>query len=302
MYALNAKTGKRTWTFQTGGKIYSTPAIHNNRVVVASTDNNVYCLDLQSGRLVWKHETSRPIVANPLLREETVFIGSSDGKFRALFLENGRTKWTYDSVKNFVVTRPLYYLHKVYFGSWANSLYALDAKTGHPAWTWSNGSNNRMFSPAACHPVGANGRIFIVAPDRYMTALDAQTGSVIWRKQDPALRVRESMGLSLDSSLVYAKTMDGFVIGISTTADTMIVKWTSQTQLGYELAPTPIVENKSAVFIPSDKGVVTAVSRLNGNILWKHKISNSLITGILPISQHQVVVATMDGRITLLSF
>jgi outer membrane protein assembly factor BamB len=159
-----------------------------------------------------------------------------------------------------------------------------------------------MFSPAACYPVATKGRVFIVAPDRYMTALDAETGKVLWRKQDPANKVRESMGLSLDSNLVYAKTMDGFVIGVSTTATEMEIVWRSDTQLGYELAPTAIVENETAVFIPSDKGVVTAVNRSDGKILWKHKISNSLVTNILPISRKEVVVSTMDGKITLLRF
>ena len=110
------------------------------------------------------------------------------------------------------------------------------------------------------------------------------------------------MGLSLDSSLIYAKTMDGFVIGVSTDANEMNITWKSETQLGYELAPTAIVENQSAVFIPSDKGVVTAVNRADGKMLWKYKISNSLVTNILPVSKNEIVVTTMDGKISLLHF
>ena len=96
--------------------------------------------------------------------------------------------------------------------------------------------------------------------------------------------------------------MDGFVIGVSTASNEMQIDWRSETQLGYELAPTAIVENENVVFVPSDKGVVTAVSRKGGHILWKHKISNSLVTNILPVSKNQVVVTTMDGKISLLQF
>lgn len=302
VYALSKKSGKKVWQYQTGGKIYSTPEINGNRVVVASTDNNIYCLDLKNGRLQWKHETGKPIVANPIVRNQTVFIGSSDGYFRALQLNTGKTRWQYDSVKNFVVTKPLFYNNKIFFGSWGNELYVLEVNTGKLVWKWNNGSPNRMFSPAACYPVAAKGKVFIVAPDRYMTAFDAETGNVLWRKLDPANRVRESMGLSSDSNLVYAKTMDGFVIGVSTEAADMEVLWKAETQLGYELAPTALVESQGTVFIPSDKGVVTAVQRSDGKILWKHKISNSLITNILPLGKGQIVVATMDGKITLLKF
>src|ERR1035438_1471853 len=51
-----------------------------------------------------------------------------------------------------------------------------------------------MYSPAACWPIAANGKVFIVAPDRVMTALDAKTGEQLWRAS--AYNVRESIGLS----------------------------------------------------------------------------------------------------------
>lgn len=302
VYALNSATGKKLWQYATKGKIYATPAIEGDKVVVASTDNNIYCLNLLTGKLLWSYETNKPIVANALIRNNTAFIGSSDGHFRALDLNKGTLQWDYDSVKGFVVDKPLFYQDKIYFGSWGTELYALDAKTGKEVWKWNNGSSNRMFSPAACYPVATNGKLFIVAPDRYMTAFDAATGKVLWRKQDPANRVRESMGISGDSSLVYAKTMDGFVIGVSAKEPDMKITWKAETELNYELAPTAIVEYAGIVFVPSDSGVVTAVSRSGGKILWKYKISNCMITSVVPVSENKVIVSTMDGKINCLIF
>ena len=302
IYALNSKTGKLVWQYKTGGKIYATPAVEGDKVVVASTDNTIYCLSLKTGKPFWSFKTAKPIVANALIKNKTAFIGSGDGHFRAVDINTGSLKWEYDSLKGFVVARPFFYQNKIFFGAWGTELYALDASTGKLAWKWSNGSSNRMFSPAACYPVAAHGKLFIVAPDRYMTAFDAETGTVIWRKQDPSNRVRESMGLSVDSSLVYAKTMDGFVIGVSTSASEMQINWKSDTQLGYELAPTPIVEKEGVIFVPSDSGLVTAVNRANGQILWKHKISNSLITCLLPLKSKEVVATTMDGKIICLGY
>lgn len=302
VYALNRRNGKKKWEVKTGGKIYSTPAIAERYVVVPSTDNNIYCIDLHTGQQHWNFKTSMPIVATSIIKNKTVFVGSSDGHFRAIDLVRGEIVWKFDSVKNFVVATPLFYGDKIFFGSWGTEFYALNASNGKLAWKWNNGSANRMFSPAACIPVATNGRVFIVAPDRYMTALDAESGTVIWRKFDSANRVRESIGLSADSTLVYAKTMDGFVIGVSTTADDMQIVWKCEAQLGYELAPTPIVEFRGIVFIPSDKGVVTAASRTDGRVLWKYKISNSLVTSILPVGKNKIVVTTMDGEVSLLKF
>ncbi|HEX6846352.1 MAG TPA: PQQ-binding-like beta-propeller repeat protein [Chitinophagaceae bacterium] len=302
IYALNIKNGKKIWSFTTNGKIYSTPAIEGELVVAASTDHNIYCVNTRTGKLIWKFETQKPIVANALIKNKTVYIGSSDGHFRAIDINNGHLKWDFNGVKGFVVTTPLFYNNKIYFGSWGTEFYAVDAETGSLVWKWNNGSSNRMFSPAACYPVATGGKVFIVAPDRYMTVFDAETGKVTWRKNDPANRVRESMGLSKDSTLIYSKTMEGELIGISTSAPDMNITWRSGTALNYEIAPTAIVEFQNTIYVPSNSGVVAAVNRIDGSILWKHKISNALITSVVPVAKTKLLVTSMDGKVTLLEY
>src|SRR5690606_13086306 len=142
-------------------------------------------------------------------------IGSSDGRFRAVDVATGQLKWSFDNDKGYVSTKPTLYKGLVLFGSWGNGFYALDQKTGVLRWAWDNGHNNRMFSAAACYPVAANGRIFLLAPDRCRTCLDAGTGQVIWRERTEGIRVSETMGLSKDKRHVYVKTMDGNVRGIT---------------------------------------------------------------------------------------
>jgi len=302
IYALREKTGEQVWVFKTGGKIYSTPVVAGKYVVVGSSDNIIYCLSAKTGKLLWKATANRPVLGAPTIQDKRVFIGSSDGHFRVLDLKTGKLVWDFDQVNNFVVTKPLFYNGKLYFGSWGNEFYALNAKTGALAWKWSNGSSNRMFSPAACYPVAANGKVFIVAPDRYMTALQAGTGEVVWRKQMKDVRVRESMGISADKALVYVKTMDGELYGVSTAADSMQLAWQADLQLPYELAPSAIVEHNKIVYVPSHSGLASAVNRETGEVLWQHKSSNSLMNPIMPLDKRRIVLSTMDGKITCLEF
>jgi outer membrane protein assembly factor BamB/predicted MPP superfamily phosphohydrolase len=300
--ALKKKNGKLKWKYQTNGKIYSIPAASKQIVVAGSSDDFIYALSAKNGKLIWKVKTDKAVLAHPVITNSNIYIGSSDGHFRALDLQSGKTIWDFAEVSGFVVTRPLIYNTKIYFGCWNNDFYCLDISNGKLLWKWNNGSNNRMFSPAACFPVAANNRVFIVAPDRYMTSFDANTGSVIWRKQMPDLRVRESMGLSSDSSLIFVKTMEGNVFGISTNADSMEPAWKSEVSLGYEICPTAIVEKNNIVFIPTQSGIVVALDRPTGKVLWKHKTSNGLITNLLTVTDSQIVVTTMDGKISLLRF
>jgi len=296
IFALDRTTGKKVWGYRTGGKIYSTPAATHDYVVAASTDSYIYCL--KDGKLVWRFQTGKPNVAAPVIETGVVYIGGSDGHFRALELATGKLQWDFDQVKGFVVDKPLVYGGRVYFGCWANDFYALDKATGRLEWKWNSGAANRMFSPAACWPVAAGGRVFIVAPDNVMTALDARSGRVIWRSRAPKLRVRESMGLSADSSLVYVKTMEGVVIGVSTSAPALRIDWQSPVQLGYELAPTALLEKNDIILIPTHSGTVWALSRKNGSLLWRYKVSNCMVNGILPLKDRRYVVSTMDGKLT----
>jgi outer membrane protein assembly factor BamB/predicted MPP superfamily phosphohydrolase len=300
--ALDKKNGKPVWKFATNGKVYSIPAVNDLIVVAGSTDSYVYGLDAASGKLKWKLQTGKAVLAHPVIYNNIVYTGSSDGHFRAIAPEDGKLIWDFEGVKGFVADKPLVYNNNIYFGCWNNDFYCLDLLTGKLKWVWNNGSSNRMFSPAACFPVAAGNRIFIVAPDRYMTALDATTGSVLWRKQMPDVRVRESMGLSADSSLVFVKTMDGNLYGVAANANEMSVAWKSAVSLGYEICPTAIAEKNNIVFVPGQSGITTAVNRTDGALLWKHKISNCLVTNLLPLADHRLLVTTMDGKISLLEF
>ena len=305
VYALDQKDGMVKWTFQTKGKIYSTPAVEKNLVLFGSSDHHIYCLDARTGQLKWKYEAAKAVLASPIIHKGVGYIGSSDGVFRAFDMRRGKLKWSFEGVKGYVSGKPLIYGNMIYFGSWGNDFYALDLKRGHKIWEWSNGSSNRMLSPAACYPVGSNGRVFIVAPDRFMTALDAQSGQVIWRankEKELGVRVRESMGLSENGKLVYVKTMDGELLGISVEADSMEIAWKSQLQLPYELTPSAIEASDGLVFVPSHSGLVSAIRSNDGEVVWQYKISNAMVNPMTVLPGRKLAVSTMDGKIELIGF
>ncbi len=298
--AININSGKTIWRYQTNGKIYSNPAIGGEMVVCASTDKNIYCLSLKTGKMKWKFTTSNPIVASPTIDQETVFTGSSEGIFRAIDLKSGQLKWQFNEVKNFVESKPLVYEGNIYFGSWGNTFYALDQKTGKLVWKREKYAN-RMLSPAAVWTVAANGKIFIVAPDRHMTALDAKTGAEIW--DSGKYSCRESIGLSGDGELVYVKNMtEGNVLAFYSRTDQQTLAWDCHADLAYEIAPSPITENKRLIFVPTTSGIVVAIDKNTHSVAWKYKISNALINVIQPVGEHHVLITEMGGRVVCMKF
>ncbi|WP_298734594.1 PQQ-binding-like beta-propeller repeat protein [uncultured Chitinophaga sp.] len=295
--AVDVLSGKPRWQFKAKGKIYATPLVAGQRVIVPCTDGQVYCLDARKGRVRWQQPTGKAIVSSAALYRNIAIVAGSDGHCRAWDIATGKQQWDFDSVRNFVETKPLVYQDKVYFGSWGNDFYALDAATGKRIWTWNSGATNRMFSPAACWPVASHNKVFIVAPDQYMTALNATSGQALWRHRDTANRVRESMGLSADSGKVYVKTMQGHVLAFDASAHTQQLRWKSPVALGYEICPSPIVEYGNTVYVPTQSGTIYALSATDGALQWRHKFSNCLINNILAVDDHTVIASAADGRL-----
>lgn len=299
--AANIENGKTVWIYKTDGKIYSTPTVYKNTVWCASSDSYVYGVDVKNGKLKHKLKTNKAVVSSPACANERVMVAGGDGVCRAWNVNTGKLVWQFDSVKNFVVTRPLVKDGVLFFGSWGNEFYALDTDTGKSRWIWHNGQSNRMFSPAQVVPVATHDRIYLASPDRYMTVLNEKTGEVIWRHNDPDNRVRESIGVSEDGNKVYAKTMDGKIIAIDATVPERKIKWISSGEdMGYELAPTPVVENNGIVYAPTDKGLIYAYRASDGVFLWKYRVSNGLINMILPTDNGELYVSAMDGKLVKL--
>ncbi len=300
--ALLLRNGKRKWSFPAEAKIYSTPSTDGKRVIAASADGMVRALGLKNGKLLWSYDTGQPVVASPVISGGKVFIAGSSGRCLALDITNGSLLWSNGEIDGFVETIPLVYRGMVIFGTWNNRLYALDIETGVTRWVWNNGYTNRMLSPAACVPVAVGNRVFVVAPDRKMACLEAMTGKLIWHSDLGGVAVRESMGISADSTLVLAKTMNGIVIGVSTVADQPEVIWKTDFNIGYDIAPGVVTESDGIIFIPSDKGIVHAASRADGRLLWSHRISSCLINNIVPLKGDAIIVNAMDGVVARIGY
>lgn len=296
--ALNRTTGKKLWSYQTKGAIYSSPVATKQLVILGSADGNIYALNIATGKLAWKVTTDHAVLGSPIIDGNTVFIGGSDHNFRALDIKTGRIIWKYEGIEGAMVGKPLIYQGKIIFGSWGRHLYALDIKTGKLAWKWGSDTMNRMFSPAMVTPVATKGVVYIAAPDRFLTAIDVNNGQTLWRNKEAG--VRESIGLSADSTIVYGKTMQDEIVGYKTQTTDPSIAWKFNAGFGYEHAPSQLIEKDGKVFFGTRNGVVYAFDPQTKQRLWAHKIDNSMVNTVNVIDGKTVLVSTMDGKVTLL--
>ena len=296
MYSLNLRSGKTNWSFDTGMRIVGSPAVSEGVVVFGSANYNIYGLDAETGKELWHITTQQAVMGAATIHEGIAYIGGGDGRMFAIDIKTGDVKWSFDELKNYVLTRPLVYNDKLYFGCWDTYMYALNLTDGSLAWKWNNGNGNTKLSPASVWPVAANGKLFITAPDRYFTCLDAETGEQIWRTKE--YKVRETVGLSEDGQTDYSKCMWDTIVAMDATTHEPITRWATHADFGYEHNPAMPLEKDGTLWVSTKNGLLLGMDAQTGKVLWRHKIGNSILNTPLPLSAKECVFTSSEGTIT----
>lgn len=300
MEALSLDSGMLVWTADAGAGVFSSPIRFEDMVIVGAGDGYVYAFDISSGEQRWRYSAEAAVLGSPELDADKVLIGGSDGVFRAIDAETGEEIWRYEGLNGPVVSKPLVYDGLVFFGAWDTYLYALEVDTGKLKWKWSNGSSNRMFSPAMCTPVAAEGRLFIVAPDRYMTAFDARTGEQLWRTNEHT--VRESIGISEDGTEVYAKTMNDKIVAFAARGNSPQLLWEVDCHFGYDHIPNMLQVKNGDVYFGTKNSTIYSLDSKSQAINWKYKIDNSMANTVRLVDGNSLIVTTMDGKVLRLMY
>ena len=143
------------WNMSEGGWSEPTPIVHNGIVYLANTSNIVQAIEGATGRLIWENRLGPDA-------------GTSYGAIRTLSM----------------------YQDKVFLAATDARMVALDARTGRVVWETVVADKEKGYGNTAGSVV-INGKVIqgLIGCDRYgndgcfITALDANTGQIVWRFQ-----------------------------------------------------------------------------------------------------------------------
>ncbi|MGW4202586.1 outer membrane protein assembly factor BamB family protein [Streptomyces sp. NPDC004726] len=249
VYSLDAGTGTMKWTYTTGENVESSPTVANGILYAASWDRKVYALDAATGRQKWAYTTGEVIRAAPTVANGTLYIGSEDNKLYALDAQTGTVKWTY-TTDGGILSSPVVVGETLYVGNHDGKVYAFDAPTGRTKWTYD--ANSSFFSA----PVVVDGTLYIGSDDGKLHALDAATGRQKWAYTTGG-NIRSSPAVA--DGILYTGSLDFRVHAVD--ARTGRMKWTYTTGDGIGSSPTVFNGN---VYVGSLDGKVYALDALTG--------------------------------------
>jgi outer membrane protein assembly factor BamB len=135
-YKLHAvgDNGMHLWSYQTGGRVYSSPVPDGDEVYFGSDDGRLYKVDIDSGILIWEFATGDKVRSAPALADGRVFVASWDGFLYAIEAGTGLPAWKAPIAK-YTRSSPAVQSGRVYIGDEEGHMLCFDAGSGKLLWS-----------------------------------------------------------------------------------------------------------------------------------------------------------------------
>lgn len=175
VYCLDAKTGKKVWSYLTSGAVLGTPAVFNGTVYAGSMDGALYALDADTGKLRWRFENTDTFFAPPLMHDGVIYAPSQDGYIYALDERTGALFWrasalisaTISSVSTFTLRHAVAIYRNVLFAANEDTLFAFDTRRGALRWRYIPFADGKLTTP-----IISNGLLVIGAENQHVYAVN----------------------------------------------------------------------------------------------------------------------------------
>ena len=199
VYALGTTSLDNEWDspFETGDKIWASPAIDEGTLYIGSFDQKLYALNAADGSKRWEFKTEGAIVSTPLIYNDTVYIGSFDRYFYAIDATNGRLRWKFMGT-NWFWAKAVAHNNIIYAPSLDGKVYVLDAESGREVVAAID-----LGSPVSSSPVLADDLLIIASEEGKLYSLDTINNQV---KQLADLAVRVYAPLSASDGMIFIHT------------------------------------------------------------------------------------------------
>jgi outer membrane protein assembly factor BamB len=196
IWALDARSGRPLWTYQTGGAVKGGLAFSGGRVYAGSYDGHVYALDAVSGRLMWRASAQPQLFGHgtfystPVVAYGRVYVGSTDGRMYSFGARSGKLRWSHRT-GGYVYGSAAVWDRLVLVGSYDHHFYAFDAATGAERWSV------EADGPISGSATVIGGIAYFATLHGTLDAVTADDGHVIWTFGDGAYAPAVSDGRKL---------------------------------------------------------------------------------------------------------
>ena len=285
----SAWSGNLGWTYDARFPISSSVAVAGGLVIAGDSAGYLHAVHVASGQLAWLYEGFHTVVGMPAVSGQMVVFAQADGTITALSLSNGAQLWQHrpqgGGAAETVMDGAAIGGGRVFFVRGDGSLQALSASDGAVLWTYDSDMGLRN------SPIVSDDFVFVGEYGGLFSALDPQTGRRVWGGgAGGAINTPTAHG-----GHVFFSSWDGSVQSVLIRG--VIPQW--NTNVGAPATTPPFVEG-DRVFVGMANGNVVALSRAEGEILWRFETNEGSIVGTPIAAEGLVFVGGGQGTLFVL--
>ncbi len=216
LYSLNPTNGQLNWTYeQSEGRFIGGPLATENGIFVPSTDHHLYAITF-SGQPMWPaYETGDQIWTAPTTDFECacIYVASMDHRIYAIDAQSGVESWKTNDLGGAIVGTPsLSPDRKLFTGTFAKEIIALDAKNGNEQWRFA--TNDWVWSGPALDDTA----IYVGDLSGTFYAIDQNTGVQLWQIQSTGSIVGKPL---VSNGSIYFTNEGGSITAIDPNGSTL---------------------------------------------------------------------------------
>ena len=187
-----SNNGKKIWSKKLDIEISSGITLGFNKLLLSTSNGDVYCVSKDSGDIIWKYSTSGEVLSPPATNGDIVAIQNIDGRVTAVDLDTGEFRWDYRSVIPNLTLRgtsePIFYQGFLYIGFANGNLAKIAPRSGVTQWEIPITTSKETSEIGRIIDIDGNfvfsgGIVFVATFQGDVAALDTRTGRFIWKEK-----------------------------------------------------------------------------------------------------------------------
>ncbi len=285
------------WSFQTKGKILSSPIHGAGNIFIRTDEDLLYCVDGETGKEKWKaeldtvdEETIRSSYSSACIYGKWVFIGSFDGKMHCYNTDTGKRKWM-KSTGGAIWSSPVVYKGRLFFGSSDKRFYCCSIESG--SLEWSVVADQAFYSS----PTFYGNNLYVGNMSGDLFCYDVRNGNKVWE-------FNAGRGANIESTptVYYGKifigTKKGSVFCVNAEDGKPI--WEFKTTRSQIYSSATVEYGK--VFITASDQKLYCLNIDDGTLLWEvYTKQDKKISGSTPVLfNDKLVYTSTDNKLYML--
>ena len=262
LYAVNPENKEILWKIKAGGGIASKPAVSGDLIFFGSEDTYLYAASKSKKSIVWRFKTGDEVICDPVVSGGKIYFGSMDGYFYCVDI-TGALLWKFRTGDSILMGEPLVTEEFVCFGSSDNNLYCLNL---NGEFKWALRTGDMVFNNASIH----GNTVYFGSRDRYVYAIDAETGSLLWKTMTEShivvskpIRLNEC--IYVGSNKMYCLSKEGQIL------------WKSEL---CDIIPGGPAEHEGNLYFGATDTKLRCMSAEDGHIVWRFNVNSSKIVSL----------------------